>query len=149
MITLLCTDENTCLLKLSTLQSVWLHLFIFILPACSSPFPYLIGTSLIGDGWCEDENNNAGCGFDGGDCCGPDVKTAYCSDCECLGENITSKAAPGPFCSCSLDGVLDCKLLICFYKFNWNKTNISVSLIKNCSKLQKWPFPLLVSTALK
>ena len=55
-------------------------------------------------------NNNAGCGFDGGDCCGPDVKTTYCSECECLGENITSKAAPGPFCSCSVEGVLDCKL---------------------------------------
>jgi hypothetical protein len=28
-----------------------------------------------------------------------------------LGENITSKAAPGAFCSCSVEGVLDCKLL--------------------------------------
>merc|ERR1712037_556181 len=23
---------------------------------------------FIGDGWCDDENNNAKCGFDGGDC---------------------------------------------------------------------------------
>ena len=88
----------------------------FCIPACLSSIPQYIGT-----GYCQDANNNAGCGFDGGDCCGPDVKTAYCSDCECLGENIASKAAPGPFCSCSVEGVLDCKLLICFDKINWSK----------------------------
>merc|ERR1711981_1467107 len=37
-----------------------------------------------GDKWCDDENNNAGCEWDGGDCCGDDVKTQYCSACECL-----------------------------------------------------------------
>ena len=83
-----------------------LIIFINFIPACSSPVPH-----LIGNGFCQDSLNNAGCGFDGGDCCGPDVKTAYCTECECLGENITSKAAPGPFCSCSLEGSLDCKLL--------------------------------------
>ena len=97
--------EGTWLL-FNKLVNIW-----FCIPACSSPIPH-----LIEDGYCNDENNNAGCGFDGGDCCGPDVKTAYCSECQCLGENITSKAAPGPFCSCSVKGVLDCKLfarLIC------------------------------------
>ena len=88
----------------------------FCIPACSSPFPH-----YIGDGWCEDENNNAGCGFDGGDCCGPDVKTSYCSACECLGENIPSTAAPGPFCSCSVEGALGCELLIYFHKIVWKR----------------------------
>ena len=88
----------------------------FCVSACSSPTPH-----WIGDGYCDDENNNAGCGFDGGDCCGSDVKTAYCSECQCLGENIISKATPGPFCSCSVEGVLDCKLLICINKVIWNK----------------------------
>merc|ERR1719510_2033942 len=37
-----------------------------------------------GDNYCDDENNNAGCEWDGGDCCGDDVKTQYCSACECL-----------------------------------------------------------------
>merc|ERR1712241_1165286 len=37
-----------------------------------------------GDGWCDDGNNHAGCTFDGGDCCGDDVKTTYCEVCECL-----------------------------------------------------------------
>ena len=70
--------------------------------ACKSSMPH-----LIGNGFCEDENNNAACGFDGGDCCGPDVKTYYCSICECLGEG--ARAAPGYFCSCTLDGAVDCE----------------------------------------
>merc|ERR1719170_2111 len=37
-----------------------------------------------GDGWCDDGNNNPDCTFDGGDCCGDDVKTTYCTACECL-----------------------------------------------------------------
>ena len=84
---------------------------LIFIPACSSPIPH-----YIGDGWCDDENNNDGCGFDGGDCCGPDVKTAYCSECECLGENITSTASPGPFCSCSMEDTIGCELLIYFHK---------------------------------
>merc|ERR1712223_1070818 len=38
----------------------------------------------FGDNFCDDENNNAECGFDGGDCCGDDVNTTYCSECDCL-----------------------------------------------------------------
>ena len=38
----------------------------------------------VGDGWCDDGNNNAECTFDGGDCCGDDVKTTFCTDCLCL-----------------------------------------------------------------
>ena len=95
------------------LTCVW-----FFIPACSSPIPH-----YIGDGWCDDENNNNGCGFDGGDCCGPDVKTAYCSECECLGENITSTPSPGPFCSCSVEDTIGCELLIYFHKIIWNQAN--------------------------
>merc|ERR1711983_270944 len=36
------------------------------------------------DSWCDDENNNCGCGWDGGACCGDNVKTNYCSTCACL-----------------------------------------------------------------
>ena len=38
----------------------------------------------IGDNFCDDVNNNPGCGFDGGDCCGSSVNTAYCTICQCL-----------------------------------------------------------------
>merc|ERR1711881_252261 len=59
--------------------------------ACGSP-------QWQGDNYCDDENNNAGCGYDGGDCCGDDVNTQYCSACECLdpSEQPTTTAAPAP-----------------------------------------------------
>ena len=33
-----------------------------------------------GDGNCDDNNNNCGCKFDGGDCCGADVVKTYCKE---------------------------------------------------------------------
>ena len=41
--------------------------------------------AMIGDGYCNDETNNAHCNYDGGDCCGTCVATDHCSECECLG----------------------------------------------------------------
>ena len=41
-------------------------------------------SSWIGDSYCDDENNNEGCNWDGGDCCGDSVNTMYCSVCACL-----------------------------------------------------------------
>ena len=38
----------------------------------------------IGDNFCDDVTNNIGCNFDGGDCCGANVNTEYCSACLCL-----------------------------------------------------------------
>ena len=43
--------------------------------------------SFKGDNYCDDENNNCGCEWDAGDCCGSNVNTQYCSACECLGQN--------------------------------------------------------------
>merc|ERR1712032_778082 len=42
-----------------------------------------------GDGNCDDENNNKGCAYDGGDCCaktvkGGKVKKNYCKECKCF-----------------------------------------------------------------
>ena len=36
------------------------------------------------DGYCDDVNNNEACFFDGGDCCGSNVNTEYCTECQCL-----------------------------------------------------------------
>ena len=38
-----------------------------------------------GDDYCDDENNNADCGFDGGDCCNNGFKDwkKYCTECKC------------------------------------------------------------------
>ena len=41
------------------------------------------------DQWCDDENNNEGCNWDGGACCNNDFDgyTEYCTACECLDPN--------------------------------------------------------------
>ena len=52
--------------------------------------------NYVGDGFCDDENNNHECNFDGGDCCGPNVDTIYCIECQCF-ENFTTTTS-APFC---------------------------------------------------
>ena len=46
---------------------------------CTGNFP-----GNIGEGSCEDDLNNQGCLFDGGDCCGSNVDTTYCLKCICI-----------------------------------------------------------------
>merc|ERR1711981_1104284 len=55
-----------------------------------------------GDGNCDDDNNVAGCDYDGGDCCASTVmkngektgkvKTPFCTECKCLDPNNQSEA---------------------------------------------------------
>ena len=45
---------------------------------CDSDVPH-----YIGDGWCDDENNNDDCNFDGGDCCLDPINADYCTECIC------------------------------------------------------------------
>merc|ERR1712077_81568 len=42
--------------------------------------------SYIGDGYCDDDNNNEACQYDGGDCCDNSAPNwnAYCYLCDCL-----------------------------------------------------------------
>ena len=47
-----------------------------------------------GDGFCDDPNNNLECNYDGGDCCGSNVNTQFCTDCLCLSANQTENS-PG------------------------------------------------------
>merc|ERR1712159_7453 len=54
-----------------------------------------------GAGNCDDENNNKGCAYDGGDCCpksveGGEVKTKYCKQCKCIDPD--NQGAPAPKC---------------------------------------------------
>ena len=37
----------------------------------------------IADGVCDDKTNTEECDYDGGDCCGYNVNTNFCSDCRC------------------------------------------------------------------
>ena len=39
----------------------------------------------IGDGYCDDALNNKDCNHDGGDCCGSNVNTQFCFECQCFG----------------------------------------------------------------
>merc|ERR1712187_52686 len=51
--------------------------------------PSTCGSPLYkGDGNCDDDNNNKGCDYDGGDCCAKSVKGGYvqknyCKECKC------------------------------------------------------------------
>ena len=74
---------------------------------------------LVANGYCNDETNNAGCNFDGGDCCLSNVNRDHCSDCTCYLQETCVAGFPPPsigdgFCNdefntvhCYYDG-LDC-----------------------------------------
>ena len=76
---------------------------------------------LIGNGFCNDEANNAGCNFDNGDCCGTCVNVDYCLVCECLsiesGDGISNPLVANGICNdetntinCGFDGFDCCQL---------------------------------------
>ena len=50
---------------------------ICLILGCGSP-------QWANDQFCDDENNNAACKFDGGACCGPNVNKKWCTKCQCL-----------------------------------------------------------------
>ncbi len=45
---------------------------------------------VLGNGICEDYANIKECDFDGGDCCGNNVNTQLCSECQCLDQTPTT-----------------------------------------------------------
>jgi len=57
------------------------------------PYPECTGTvSWIGDGWCDSSNNNADCGYDGGDCCAGSCDGSddlySCDECDADGDGV-------------------------------------------------------------
>ena len=49
---------------------------------------------MIGDGFCNDETNNADCNHDGQDCC-VNVNKSFCTECNCISDGfITSPGFP-------------------------------------------------------
>ena len=52
--------------------------------------------AYVGDGYCNDENNYQSCGFDGGDCCLEQVKTAFCYECLCLEDGGIQNSVAAP-----------------------------------------------------
>ena len=45
----------------------------------------------VGDGFCDDINNNKACGYDDGDCCGLSMKKNFCVQCICKGKSNSFK----------------------------------------------------------
>ena len=58
-------------------------IFLLASPGCHLNLPP-DGPLAPGNGQCDDDNNNCGCGWDGGDCCGSNVNKSYCKECKCL-----------------------------------------------------------------
>ena len=86
-----------------------------------------------GDGFCDDGNNKYECLWDGGDCCGDNVKTEYCKICECK-TCESSKFWKDGFCDdgnnnigCQFDGGDCCG------------PNVNKNYCKICECLQKEP----------
>ena len=53
---------------------------------------------MIGNGYCNDETNNEGCYYDGGDCCLSSPITDHCTECVCFTTGvITSPRYPGDY----------------------------------------------------
>ena len=44
-------------------------------------------TYWVGDGFCDDVNNNEACDYDDGDCCGLSMEKNFCVDCTCKGKS--------------------------------------------------------------
>ena len=53
-----------------------MHVFLILVQGCDN-------VELVGNGLCNDETNNAGCYYDGGDCCSLNANTDYCNECAC------------------------------------------------------------------
>ena len=67
-----------------------------------------------GDGYCNDENNNEACFFDGGDCCSRHgIDRSNCTECECLEDN-------------KLGAALNAKIL---YKYVQSKQNAEFNFL--------------------
>ncbi len=48
--------------------------------ACTVDIKGYCGTAYYAaDGYCDADNNNAGCDWDGGDCCGPGARMTFCT----------------------------------------------------------------------
>ena len=59
-----------------------------------NPYKICPNYTSIGNGICNDENNNPICQYDGGDCCLPNVNITACAECHC--NNIDGDFDPCP-----------------------------------------------------
>ena len=102
------------------------------------------GWASIGSGPCNDVNNREDCDWDGGDCCGNDVDTRFCTFCQCHEPYFELKQCKyeqmsNGICNdetnteeCKWDGgdccgndvdMTDCTDCECLEPFRWNDNN--------------------------
>ena len=62
--------------------------FSFLVPDCDN-------VTLVGNGFCNDETNNADCNYDGGDCCG--FNSEQCTECTCFYQETCLSGMPLAF----------------------------------------------------
>ena len=82
-----------------------------------------------GDTFCDDENNNEGCDWDGGDCCGDIVKTS-CSTCQyqCLDPNFYYGALNSNW---QLKDLNHIKSVVMDFMAKYNVEGSSLALVKD------------------
>merc|ERR1712156_450194 len=91
---------------------------------------------FVGDGACDDSNNNADCKFDDGDCCPPNPPPAdwnnFCTVCECLQPTPTEEP-------CKDEGSSKfCKKM---NKKKCKKSKFYQKCMKTCKKCDEGPEP--------
>ena len=63
---------------------------------CPKASSYCLVKDWKKDGECDDGNNNPGCEWDGGDCCGDKIKKDWCKDCICWCKDADNVSATCP-----------------------------------------------------
>ena len=67
-----------------------------------------VNPGWVGDGYCDDSTNNMECNYDGGDCCGPNINTQYCVECQCQnGNGTTLTTTISPVSTTTWNGILE------------------------------------------
>ena len=124
-------------------------LFSFLVAGCEN-------VTLVSNGFCNDETNNAYCKYDGGDCCVVNANTNSCSECVChLIETCAAGYHPlvgNGFCNddtniaeCDYDGGDCCGPAVsCTYIFLIFEINLMTSFCKYHSEkvipsVAQWP----------
>lgn len=85
---------------MSMLRAMGMVLVLVLTKTCAQYDTCTGNVTSIGDGKCEDENNNDGCGYDGGDCCECSCDEGLTYVCGYNGFDCKDSALSDPFYSC-------------------------------------------------
>ena len=66
------------------------------------------GSSLVGNGFCDDGLNKIECLFDGGDCCPPRSNTDFCTLCQCHNSSCDHWSLVGDGVCDDMANIMEC-----------------------------------------